>query len=294
MELYFRIGGVTLAVCCRDEDRFIPPGPPLSAFRIAPPAGTTPADLTIEVLPLQRYEPPRGPLLFDSGVVWTLFADDGAYRIECRSDLYGDVPYKIAEVRRDFTRAVIRVRPVDGGRIPDALEYPLDELLVNALVHLRGGVELHSCGVVDRDGRGYVFAGNSGDGKTTTARLWLAAGASVVSDDRIILREENGVWWLYGTPWHGEAEISAAARAPLNHLFLIDKSRRSNEASVPPRAAAVARLFSCAFPPFHDAGGLDNLLGVLDRLATDVPIVRLSFSNDSSAVDFVRQLALQG
>lgn len=287
MDFFLRIGDVAVAVRHADPALFVDPAPPLRNFlvdRVADP------DLTIDVVTLDEYEPPRGPLLFDSGVVWTLFENGDSYRIECRSHLYGDLPYKLADVDRDFEHAVVRVRRT-GARFADALEYPLDELLVNALVAARGGIELHSCGVIDRDGAGYLFAGNSGDGKTTTARLWEKAGATVLSDDRIIVRPSGDRWWMYGTPWHGEAEIASAARAPLRHVFTIDSSARRNAATTPTRADAVARLFACAFPPFHDPARIGGVIATIDRLAASVPVTRLSFSNDASAVDFVRSVA---
>ena len=91
------------------------------------------------------------------------------------------------------------------------------------------GVELHACGVID-GGRGLLFIGNSGDGKTTTARLWQNETAEIVSDDRVIVRAENGGWTMYGTPWHGEADICSAASAPLHRIYVLDKSARNGVA----------------------------------------------------------------
>ena len=287
MALFFRIGGVTVAVRHHTPDLLVPPSPSLSTFAAG---DELEADFSIDVSRLGRYMPPDGPLLFDSGVVWTLHEDGGAYRIECRSPLYGDVPYKLANVDREFTRALVQVRLLDG-RVPDALEYPLDELLVNAVVGRTGGVEVHACGVIDVDGNGYLFAGNSGDGKTTTARLWLAEGATCVSDDRVILRERDGVWWMYGTPWHGEAEIVSSASAPLRHVFTIDRSVRRNESSPLSRSSTVARLFACAFPPFHDADGIGTIIATIDRVAAAIPVSRFAFANDAGAVAFAREIA---
>ena len=39
---------------------------------------------------------------------------------------------------------------------------------------------------------------------------------------------------------------------------------------------AVARMLSCTFPPFHDAGGLSAIAGTLAAIADDVPVTRLS------------------
>jgi hypothetical protein len=280
---FFRIGGLTIAI-----DPAIALPEPLSRFSVEE---TGEVDLRIDVGVLERYEPPRGPLLFDSGEVWRLYADDDArgdaVRIECRSEAFGDEPYKIARVNRDLRRAEILIRE------PDLLpvEFPLDELLVNALLSHREGIELHACGIIDTDGSGYLFAGNSGDGKTTTARLWVAAGADIVSDDRIIVRRYADGWRMFGTPWHGEAEICSPSSAPLRRVFLLDKAK-PNAAELLDTGEAVARLLSCAFPPFHDPDALQRMLETMGRLVAEVPVARLRFLNDASAVEFVRECSI--
>jgi len=214
-----------------------------------------------------------------------LFADPDGFRIECHAEIFGDLPYKTATIARDLRRAGVHMR-VSGL---DPMQFPLDELLINALLAQRRGLELHACGVIDR-GNGLLFIGNSGDGKTTTARLWQHEPAEIVSDDRVVIRAENGAWTMYGTPWHGEAEICSPAQAPLRRIYVLDKSARNGVTPLRP-AEAVARLFSCAFPPFHDQHGLETVVDTLGDLAASVPVARLSFANDPSAVEFVRQEA---
>lgn len=246
-------------------------------------ANDAPADLdfTIETL---EGEPPAGrTLLFDSGGVWKLFDDGDGYQIECRGN--GDQLYKIAFFSKDLTRGTVKMVPFDVTT-PYPLQYPLDEVILNMLLPRHGGVELHACGLVDRNGNGYLFAGNSGAGKTTTARLWQNDAAEILSDDRIVVRPHDGEWWMYGTPWHGEAEICSSSRAPLRRIFLLDQAK-SNFVTPASPAAAVARLLACAFPPFHDASGLSAIAGTLATIVNDVPVERFAFVNDHTAVDFV-------
>ncbi|HEX2061112.1 MAG TPA: hypothetical protein VHK90_10250, partial [Thermoanaerobaculia bacterium] len=145
---------------------------------------------------------------------------------------------------------------------------------------------LHSCGVIDREGRGHLFAGVSGAGKTTTARLCGEKAAGIVSDDRVIVREENGTMFMYGTPWHGEAELSMAARAPLHAIYLLVQSPADELRPLTP-GEAVARLFRCAFPLFYDAAALDFTLSFLGRVAAAVPVRELRFTRSRRAVDLV-------
>jgi hypothetical protein len=95
--------------------------------------------------------------------------------------------------------------PEDGGeRFPGVFENFLRVLVSYRLLEL-GGAVLHSAGVV-RDGAAFLFLGRSGAGKTTVARLSLAQGAEVLSDDL------NAV--VAGAPGTGEdADAPRAAGA---------------------------------------------------------------------------------
>jgi hypothetical protein len=193
----------------------------------------------------------------------------------------------VARFNEHFTRGEIVIRPgIDVG----PLDYPLDEVLLANLLGRGRGVELHSCGVIDRDGRGHLFVGVSGAGKTTTARLWEGEADGIVSDDRVIVRERDGAMWMFGTPWHGEAELSMQGGAPLAGVYLLAQSD-SNELRELSDAEAVARLFGCAFPLFYDAEALDFTLAFLGRLCASVPVRELRFLRDASVVQLVRAAA---
>ncbi len=283
------IGGITIAIRI-DSDADARPLTPIDGPVARFVVGDRPADVEVHVSTLADDAPSSGRLVFDSGSLWRLYRDADAYDVEFRSSLSGEAPYKVARVPADLGAApaqvTLRTR-VTEFRNSYPLQFPLDELLVNAILTQQGGIELHSCGLVDRNGEGYLFAGNSGGGKTTTARLWQDDAKEILSDDRIILRRENGAWWMYGTPWHGEAEICSASRAPLRRIFILDKATH-NELRPLSKAAAIARLFSCTFPPFHDADGMSAVLGTLANVVRDVPVASLSFVKDHSAVEFVR------
>ncbi len=250
--------------------------------------GAAKPDFTVAVRRLERYEPPRGECLFDSGLVWSLHRDGDAQRIECRSPLFGPTPYKIAIINQAFTHADVLVT---HGANP--LEFPLGELLFNALLTRRSGLEVHACGIIE-NGRGTVFIGNSGDGKTTTALLWQASSdAEIVSDDRVILRPHDGTWWMYGTPWHGDADICSSSRAPLSRIFTLDKALGKaavNHLTPLSPAHGAARLLACAFPPFHDRQGMKTVIGIAAALASEIPLARFSFLNEPSAVELIRSL----
>ena len=95
------------------------------------------------------------------------------------------------------------------------LEYPLDRFLYTTLLADRGGLMFHACALAWQ-GLGLLFAGQSEAGKSTMAGQWHRhSDATVLNDERVAVRPSGRGFRLYGTPWHGTAELYSPARAPL-------------------------------------------------------------------------------
>jgi hypothetical protein len=232
-----------------------------------------------------------GEKVFDSGSLWQLHRQDGRYLFRFTSHALGPAPYKVADFAPDFSAGEVTLHRAAfaPGRPVYPLEYPLDELLVEHLLVRRSGVEVHGCGLIDRCGEGLLFVGQSGAGKTTTARLWNGRGGmEILSDDRIILRRMDGRFWIYGTPWHGEARFASASRAPLGRVFFL-RHGDSNTLTPVSAARAAARLLACSFVPFYDSQALERTLALLEEVAERVPCLELEFVPDSRAVDFLAE-----
>jgi len=283
-----RIADIGIGIRYADESLRRPLSKTVSRFAVDPSAE---ADITITVEAMPESLPPAGRLLFDSGAVWRAFDDDGGFRIDCFSDILGALPYKVALFDRELRegRILMRREAVTDGM--HALDYPLDEVMVAHLLGRGRGVELHGCGIIDRDGRGQLFVGQSGAGKTTTARVWLSEGHyEIVSDDRVIVRFVDGEWRMFGTPWHGEAELSSPLSAPLGAIHLLVQASRTELVSLP-HAHAAAALFGCTFPPFYDQAAVAFTLECLERIVRDLPVRALRFLPDRSVIDCIRSAA---
>lgn len=284
-DVFLSIAGVVIGL------QSAPDGPPTavdgaaSAFLVEPAV----PDIDVRAAWADLKSPPRGRLLFDSGGLWQLHQQDDEYVYSFTSPLFEGGPYRRASFDADFRRGVVTLdRRTFAGRPPAfPLEYPLDELMVINRLAFEEGVEIHGCGVVDSDGRGYLFAGQSGAGKSTIARLWAEAGATVISDDRVVLRAEGAGIAMHGTPWHGDAEFAAPVKAPLSAVMLLAQAP-SNGLRALSDASAAARLFSCAFPVFHNPAALDRTLALLAKIVSLVPTRVLEFTRTPDAIAFVR------
>jgi hypothetical protein len=232
---------------------------------------------------------PRGRTIFDTGSVWRLEETGENRLLTFRSAVYGREPYLAVEFDRDFDQG--RGETLVGGPLLAAGEmhpfvYPFDEVVFLARLSRGRGVLVHACGLAV-DGRGVLFLGTSGAGKSTTARIWQErGGVTVLSDDRIVIRADDDGYRIYGTPWHGEAGLEAAVSVPLHAVFILEQAPRTRIVEIAP-ASAVAQMMVRAFPAMWDQEGLEFAVRFLSDLVGRVPVHRLQFMPDRTAVDGV-------
>jgi hypothetical protein len=279
--LRLRVGGLVLAVEADRPTRALDPPAAVRPF-LAARGGDIRLRYTEEPPPL----PGRAETLFESGGVW---------RVERVRDglLYS---FRIANRRPPLYKVVSIDEGLREGRLhfdrsprgPHyALDYPLDELLFQHRLAREGAIEVHGCGVVWK-GRTLLFCGQSGAGKSTTARLWKrhAVGARLLSDDRVVLRPGARGVRAHGTPWHGDGGFASPSSAPLGALFFLKHAKRTRLAPLS-RAEAAARLFARGFPPPWDLEGVEGALDACSDAAAAVPAFELAFTPDRAAVEAV-------
>ncbi len=230
-----------------------------------------------------------GKTLFDTGSVWRLEEVGEQRLLTFRSPIFGREPYLAVEFDREYTRG--EGETLVGGPVLSEGElhpfvYPFDEVVFLARLSRGRGVLVHACGLA-LGGRGVLFLGTSGAGKSTTARLWKErGGVTILSDDRIVIRAEGDGYRIFGTPWHGEAGWETPASARLDAVFILDQAPRNRLQELAP-SNAVAQVMVRAFPAMWDQQGLEFAVRFLARLAERVPVRRLQFLPDRTAVDCV-------
>lgn len=287
-ETFLAVGDVTFRVASDDRRLASPADGPLAPFF----SDHGRADVEISARWTDTPLESAGPLIFDSGGAWQLFQPDGDFLFTFRSTLRGSLPYKTARFNTTLTAGDVQLFRRHFDRQPsDAvypLEYPLDELLMIHLLSQGRGVEIHACGLLGPDGRAYVFAGQSGAGKSTMARLWLnQPGVRLLTDERVVLRTDRSRIGAYGTPWHGEAGLAAPLSGDLAAVFFLNQGAANSLVPVTASQAA-ARLLACSFLPFHSSEAVDRTMAAVEKVTREALCYNLWFTPDQSVVDVVR------
>jgi len=288
---FFSVGDLNISLECDSGDYEIVLDNALEAFAVEPfetPDIQFQVDTTSPFPSLDAYKK-----IFTSNPdgLWTILEDKDktGYLIALQNVVREAKPYKIIKADRKFTDFIIYTRPNEENVI-FPLEYPLADLAVSGHINInRIGIILHSA-CISLKGRGYLFAGVSGSGKSTISEIWQQdKDAEVLTDERVLIRNLNGDLWAFGTPWHGTSEIHKNMGAPIDKIFFI-KHGKENMAIPISKTNAANRLMVRCFPTFWNREGMQFSLDFCSRVAQEKKCYEFEFVNDTSFLDYVKEL----
>lgn len=150
-------------------------------------------------------------------------------------------------------------------------------------------IQLHAS-LIDDHGRGVVFLGPSGIGKTTQAERWMQyRGASILNGDMVFVQETQGPDKQYlgwGTPWHGSSPYCLNASVPVKALVVL-KQAPENRLRELTGFEKVAEVSGSIFYPTWLENGMELCTDTLNHLLTDLPVYRLDNRADEAAVNLL-------
>lgn len=255
----------------------------------------------------------EGELLFTLRIVPSLpllpatpyfTTDDGPGFPEIAIDRYSNGDYRF------------RVRPLPGkpvaGEFKVSARFDNAQLLLtredpafalnNALMLLfafssahKGLLEMHSS-VVMNGGKGYLFLGKSGTGKSTHSSLWLRhiPGTQLLNDDNPILRlMPDGTARVYGSPWSGKTPCYKSKDVPVGAIVRIQQAPYNKITRLPILQAYASLMASASgFRPFQSLA--DGWHRTLEALAASVPCYTLECLPDKEAAELCHSTVTHG
>lgn len=168
-------------------------------------------------------------------------------------------------------------------------EYALDSLIRILLTRLllpQRGFLLHAATVI-RDGRAYVFTGQSGAGKSTIAAL--SPAGTVLTDEISLVRAGAQGWEAHGTPFWGEFRAAGQNRsAPLAGIYALAHAPENRVEPLSVKDGLRALLPNVLFFAGNGAAA-DQLLAVMTEAICSVPVGRLWFRRDTTFWEVIPQ-----
>ena len=288
------IGDVHFAI--RSRYRVLPQkdNPAYSAFLKSSRKDTR--DIDISVLPSGKGARilQTAKRIFDGGGSWRMFRDGADYILSFNSAGVRSQPFWLARASRDFSRAVVYcgedlTRVTKGvTTLSNPVRYPLDQILLMHLLALREGAIIHAAGVVIK-GRGLIFPGRSGGGKSTITRCLMARDdISILSDDRVIVRNGGKTIMVFGTPWPGDAGIARNKKSELRGIFFMHPGQATRITRIDP-GTAFEKLLPVTSIPWYDRETIPSIFAFLEKLVSRVPAYLLRFRPTPEVADVIAE-----
>lgn len=183
----------------------------------------------------------------------------------------------------DFASAQLMLMPDDpvaGCALSSMLKMIYSQAILRHQAFL-----LHASAVVlpERDAA-YLFLGRSGTGKSTHSALWMKIfpGCSLLNDDNPVVRLEDGVAFVWGTPWSGKTPCYRNIASRIGGMARLSQSD-SNQFWPESGPAAFSLVLPGCSVIRTDPGLFDSLCDTLTSLCSVVKIGRMACRPDISA-----------
>lgn len=146
--------------------------------------------------------------------------------------------------------------------------------------------------LVSLDGKGVMFVGRSGIGKTTQAKLWNKyLGAKIINGDKVFVRIKDGKAYGWGSPWKGSSPYCLNEGVQLAGVVSLAQGKE-NELTVLDDFGKAEKIMNHIFLPMWDEKCLAGALETTNELFSDsaITFLRLSCRPDEEAVMKVKEL----
>lgn len=137
-------------------------------------------------------------------------------------------------------------------------------------------IHIHAS-AVECDGKGYVFLGKSGRGKSTHSRMWLEniEGTELINDDGPVITTSNDEIRVWGTPWSGGTECYRNTSAEVGAIVQIHQSA-TNRIERASTLRAMSIIVPCLFGHMKwDAEIHESIMKAVTAIIERVPVYDL-------------------
>ena len=229
-------------------------------------------------------------LIFDPGEIWKMYRHGSDYYVSlCYRNTH--LPFSQQDMfhTNDRWNKIQLVERPTGPSWKSLLNVGAGELILRTAVLFTQGLVFHASGIDDH-GKGVLFVGHSGAGKTTQVCIWQKEeNVKALNDDRVVVRVTPQGIISYGTPWGGTAEIANNHSVPLRAIFVLEQAKENSIHPVP-----ISKIFQTLLPrvflPYWDSDLMDLAMNNLQAIIERVPVYFLKCRPEREVIPMVRSL----
>lgn len=159
----------------------------------------------------------------------------------------------------------------------------------------KGALEMHASVVVN-GGKGYLFLGKSGTGKSTHSSLWLKyiPETWLLNDDNPVLRlMPDGEVRVFGSPWSGKTPCYKSLSVPVGAVVRLSQApRNAIERLTGVKAYASLMASASSFRPFSELA--NHWHNTLEAMTGIVPCYHLECLPDEDAAKLCYNTVVNG
>ncbi|PEJ58443.1 hypothetical protein CN692_09225 [Bacillus sp. AFS002410] len=159
-----------------------------------------------------------------------------------------------------------------------ALKHALTNLYSSYIVYHNWGLLIHSSCVIEEE-RAHIFAGQSGAGKSTAAKL--SHPRLLLSDEATLIKITPNEITVFDSPFRSEIKSTGLIKSSsLASVQLLHQSLENNRAQMS-KSDGFLHLMDKIFYWAHDPSETKKIVGLLEILINEVPIYNLYFQKNN-------------
>ena len=229
---------------------------------------------------LKSEIPPSADLEDENGKTTIFSHENGSLTIYLTSDT-GSQCCRI-QISKDYRTSKVWIGGYEGER-----RYALDTalMLLYTFASSKLNTMLVHASAVEYNGKGYLFLGKSGTGKSTHSSLWIEniQGAKLLNDDNPIVRIIDGTAFVYGSPWSGKTHCYRNQKISLEGIVRLHQAPFNLIIPLSGVKAYAAILPSCSCMKWNH--GMANAIhSTISEVLERVPVYALECLPDKEAV----------
>ena len=283
-QLYYKVAGLTFGIELNEGIQLE------GELRAYEPFSTERTDDPLFILKVKSSEELNAKgdndwkLLIDNdfeGMLTEIYTDaDGMYHFAIHLAHQPDT-WSCTDFDPEFKHLACRIRGSAKFQL-FATNYAL--MLLFALCSAKHDTLLFHSSVIKHDGRGYMFLGKSGTGKSTHSQLWLKyiEGSELLNDDNPAVRLIDGKPWVFGTPWSGKTPCYKNDQVPVGGFLRLWQAPM-NEITRLSTLQAYAALLPTVSNMRWEKQCTDAVNATLNKVISTVPVFSLKNRPEEAA-----------